>query len=99
MASDLHRSTRLVAFVLAHHADAAGHLPAGGVQSSGRLAHLAWITPKQARIALQQLEVRGFFERPDIRAWPPQEMVRPVTLTLPTAAARTEPAHTDEAVR
>jgi len=96
MASDLHRNTRTVAFVLAHHGGDAGHLPSGGPQSAARLAHLARITPKQARLSLQQLEVRHFIARPPIGEWPPTSVVRPVTLTIPPA--RTEPAHCAEAV-
>jgi hypothetical protein len=94
--SDLHRNTRTAAFVLAHHADESGVLSAGGPQSAGRLAHLARITPKQARLALQQLENWHYIVRPDIRDWPPNNPVRPVALTLPPLPARTEPPHTGE---
>ena len=96
LASELHRNTRIAAFVLAHHADEFGVLHAGGVQSASRLAHLARITPKQARLALQQLENWHFTERPDLRDWPPSNPVRPVALTLPPLPVRTEPPHTGE---
>ncbi|MFJ5156357.1 hypothetical protein ACIQCF_33315 [Streptomyces sp. NPDC088353] len=87
LSSTLHRNTRCVAFVLAHHADATGYLPAGGPQHASRLAHLARITPKQARLAMQQLENWHYLVRPDIRDWPPTEMVRPVRLTVPPVPA------------
>ncbi|MFJ8140625.1 hypothetical protein [Streptomyces sp. NPDC096013] len=96
MSSPLHRNTRIVAFVLAHHADELGVVCAGGVQAPTRLEHLARITPKQARLALQQLENWHFFVRPDIRDWPPGSPVRPLALTLPPLAARAEPPHTGE---
>ncbi|WP_435252065.1 hypothetical protein [Streptomyces tendae] len=89
LASDLHRNSRMVAFVLAHLADADGRLPAGGVQHAGRLAHLARITPKQARMSLMQLEVRHFIARPDIATWQPKgEVVRPISLETPAPSAR-----------
>lgn len=90
LASGLHRNTRIVALVLAHHADTAGYLPSGGVQLPARLAHLARITPKQARLALQQLTNWHYLTRPDIRDWPPSAPVRPVTLTLPPHPAPEE---------
>ncbi|KPC86279.1 hypothetical protein ADL35_12415 [Streptomyces sp. NRRL WC-3753] len=89
MASDLHRNSRIIAFVLAHHADADGHLPAGGIQHATRLAHLGRITPRQARLSLAQLGARGFITRPDIATWEPQDdVVRPITLTMPAPSAR-----------
>ncbi|MFJ2162551.1 MULTISPECIES: hypothetical protein [unclassified Streptomyces] len=96
MTSTLHRNTRICAFVLAHFADESGVVAAGGVQAPSRLEHLARVTPKQARLALQQLENWHYIVRPDIRDWPADRPVRPVALTLPPVAARTEPPHTDE---
>lgn len=89
LGSDLHRNSRMVGFVLAHFADADGHLPAGGAQHASRLAHLARITPRQARLSLTQLGARGFITRPDIATWEPQgEIVRPISLTMPGPSAR-----------
>ncbi|MGW5123007.1 hypothetical protein ACWEQ7_02900 [Streptomyces sp. NPDC004069] len=88
LASTLHRNTRIVAFVLAHRADATGYLPAGGPQHASRLSHLARITPKQARLALQQLENWHYLVRPDLRDWPATEMVRPIRLTVPLVPAQ-----------
>lgn len=89
LGSDLHRNSRAIAFVLAHLADADGNLPAGGVQHAGRLAHLARITAKQARMSLTQLEARHFITRPDIHTWVPQgDVVRPISLSMPGPAAR-----------
>ncbi|MEU9654427.1 hypothetical protein AB0E00_36800 [Streptomyces sp. NPDC048110] len=89
LSSDLHRNSRIIAFVLAHHADADGHLPAGGIQHASRLAHLGRITPRQARLSLTQLGARGFITRPDIATWEPQdEVVRPITLSMAASSAR-----------
>ncbi|WP_411090822.1 hypothetical protein [Streptomyces sp. 049-1] len=97
ISSSLHRNSRIIAFVLAHLADADGRLPAGGVQHAGRLAHLARITAKQARMSLTQLESRHFIARPDIHTWEPQNaVVRPITLTVPSSSTRRTEAHTGE---
>ncbi|MFJ9243778.1 hypothetical protein [Streptomyces sp. NPDC101776] len=95
LASDLYVPTRLIALVLAHHADASGHIPAGGPQSAGSMARECAVEPKTAQRALVKLENDGYLTRPDIRTWTPR-YIRPITLTLPTAAARTEPPHTGE---
>jgi hypothetical protein len=93
--SDLHLPTRLVAMWLAHHADASGHIPAGGPQDAGNLSRESSVAPKATRLALTKLERDGFIARPDIHTWT-HRYVRPITLTLPTASARTEPPHTGE---
>lgn len=87
LASGMHRNTRIIAFVLAHLAGDAGYLPAGGAHSVGRLTHLARITPKQVRLALQQLTNWHYLERPDTRDWPAVHEVRPVSLTVPPRPA------------
>jgi hypothetical protein len=95
-ASALHMPTRLIALLLAHHADASGHIPASGPQSAGRLARESGVSPKATRLALTKLELDGYIRRPDIHTWKARE-VRPITLALPaSAAARTEPPHTGQ---
>jgi hypothetical protein len=92
---------RIVGLVLAHLADAQGELPAGGPHSSAHLAHLSRLQKQRVRASLEALEDRGFMTRPDLGTWTqnPQRnsLVRPITLTLPAAARRTEPAHTSGA--
>ncbi|MFJ9381861.1 hypothetical protein [Streptomyces sp. NPDC101455] len=95
-ASDLHLPTRQIAMWLAHYAGAAGHIAAGGPQTADRLAKESSVTPRATRLALTKLELDGFITRPDIHTWT-HRYVRPITLTLPTASARTEPPHTGEA--
>lgn len=85
-ASYLHRNARLLGLVLAHHAGASGHLPAGGVQHAGRLADEAGMSAKSARLSLHHLEMAGFIRRPDLATWQPKPLVRPITLTVPTPA-------------
>lgn len=91
-----HRNARLLGFLLAHHAGAAGYLPAGGMQHAARLAEEAGMAAKQARISLWHLEMAGLISRPDITTWQPRDVLRPITLTFPTAGARTEPPSTGE---
>lgn len=94
--SDLHQPTRLVALLLAHYAGASGHIPAGGPQTAGRLAQESGVAPRATRLGLTKLETDGYITRPDIHTWTDRHRVRPITLTLPTAPARTEPPHTGE---
>lgn len=94
--SDLHMPTRLIALLLAHHAGAAGYIPAGGPQTAGRLARESGVSPKATRLALTKLEADGYVRRPDIHTWKARE-VRPVTLAVPApGGARTEPPSTGE---
>ncbi|MBZ6259730.1 hypothetical protein KVH22_29885 [Streptomyces olivaceus] len=96
LGSGLHRNSRVVALVLAHYADADGRLPAGGIQHTGRLVHLAKITPKQARLSITQLETQGFISRPDMATWEAKDVVRPVALVMPARGRRPVESHTDE---
>jgi hypothetical protein len=82
MSSGLHSPVRLVGLALAHYA-LGGHLPAGGIQTSPRLAERTALSPQTVRSALRDLERAGLIVRP--RAWP-ERIARPVTLTLPAAA-------------
>jgi hypothetical protein len=93
LSGELPFNARLVALVLAHCADAAGYLPADGPQNAHRVAERARLSAKQARVSLHQLEMAGYIRRPDIHTWQPRQIVRPVTLTRPAPATRTEPAH------
>ncbi|MFF8034889.1 hypothetical protein [Streptomyces sp. NPDC016626] len=95
--SELHFNARIVALVLAHCADAAGHLPPDGPQRAQRIAQRARITPRQARISLHLLEMAGLISRPDIHTWTHQDVVRPVTLTMPRQATHTQPTPPGEA--
>lgn len=95
--SDLHRGSRLVALVLSHYADGSGHLAQGGIQESAALQLATGLTGKNVRLSMKHLQHRGFLTRPDICTWSRQDVVRPVTLTMPPAAARPEPPHSGEA--
>ncbi|MEU6491119.1 hypothetical protein ABZ890_12080 [Streptomyces sp. NPDC046984] len=93
LAVDLpHHSARVLGFGLAHLAGTSGYL-APGTAHADRLGDTFHLTGKQVRLSLRQLEDRGLITRPDIHTWQPQDLVRPVTLTIPTAPARTEPPH------
>ncbi|MEU1474543.1 hypothetical protein [Streptomyces sp. NPDC005760] len=91
----VHCSVRLVALTLAHYAGPAGHLPAGGVQHSGRMSERTGLGPERVRNSLRLLERAGFLWRP---ARDPLNAgrVRPITLTLPPARARGELPSTGE---
>lgn len=97
MLSNLHRGTRHVALVLSHYADAQGELPENGVQHVAAMELATGMGGKNIRLSLTALERRGWLRRPDIRDWPAGRGVRPVTLTMPPAAARPEPPHNGEA--
>lgn len=97
MLSNLHRSSRHVALVLSHYADVHGELAEGGVQDVAALELATGLSGKNVRLSLTALERRGWLRRPDIREWPAGRGVRPVTLTMPPAAARPEPPHSGEA--
>ncbi|MFJ5059050.1 hypothetical protein ACIP96_06475 [Streptomyces nigra] len=94
LASTLPRFPRLVALILAHHADAAGHLPAGGFrQEVKNLSAEARIDTRTMRRVLNELEGAGWIRRPDSAAWATQTRTRPITLTVPSAATA-RPPHT-----
>ncbi|WP_405930346.1 hypothetical protein [Streptomyces sp. NBC_00827] len=82
LSGDLHSNARLVALVLAHHAGASGHLPAGHVQDARRLTRDCGLDGKFTRVSLNFLEERGYIARPSIHDWQ-EPRPRPVTLTLP----------------
>ena len=83
--SDLHRNSRYVALVLAHHADPHGELPAGGAQDATVLVALTGLSGKNVRASLSHLMHRGYIRRPSIHSWSAEQGVRPVTLTMPPA--------------
>jgi len=83
IASDLQRDQRHIALVLAHFADPFGELAPGGHQEAAKLSRAARMAPKRVRISLHDLELRGFIRRPSIHTWERQNLVRPVTLTVP----------------
>lgn len=94
--SPLHAMERLVALVLAHYAPD-GRLPADGFQHSTPMGARTGLSPARVRVGLRGLEKAGFISRPPMDAWENRPVPRPVTLTLPSAHARTEPPHTGEA--
>ncbi|MCZ4611842.1 hypothetical protein O3S80_50475 [Streptomyces sp. Lzd4kr] len=97
LAGKLPRAARHLAFVLAHHAGESGQLPAGGARhEAGHLAEDTRIDPRMVRRLLAELEIRGWISRPDAETWQPRSVVRPISLTLPRTAARTEPPSTGE---
>ncbi|MCC9712050.1 hypothetical protein E4N62_46715 [Streptomyces sp. MNU76] len=93
MADDLHTSARLIALILAHHADDQGVIAPGGRQDARLLAQDSGIEGKFVRISLERLERCHFISRPPIETWEDKDLVRPVFLILPNRF-RTEPAHT-----
>lgn len=96
--SDLHSHSRQVALTLSHCADPSGYLPEGGVQDADSLALMTGLSGKQIRLSLSYLLRRGYLTRPSIHSWYAdrhvQRGVRPITLTVPPPAARTQPPHT-----
>lgn len=90
-----HSSTRYVALTLAHYAGPAGHLPAGGMQHTGRMSERTGLGPERVRNSLRLLERAGFLWRPE-RDPAQASRVRPITLTMPSARARGELPNTGE---
>lgn len=88
-----HHAARLLGWGLAHLAGEAGYL-APGTAPAGRLARRFRLSGKQIRLSLSQLEHAGLISRPDIHTWRPQDLIRPITLTLPAADDRQEPPST-----
>ncbi|PZG97824.1 hypothetical protein C1I97_25145 [Streptomyces sp. NTH33] len=100
LTSTVRRDLRLLGLILSHHADAAGCLPAGGIQHAESLCALMRMEGRKVRQALNELELAHFIRRPNLHTWPRRDIVRPITLTLPTVAAvRTGPEHPGEAIR
>ncbi|MEU5111682.1 helix-turn-helix domain-containing protein [Streptomyces longwoodensis] len=91
LAAGLRPGDRTVALVLAHHADPAGYLPAGGRHKLGRLAWQAGMSRDGVRRALAALQQAGFIDRPDLSGWS-RRVMYPVTLTLPADAPSASPA-------
>ena len=95
MASGMHTSARLIALILAHHADDHGVIAAGGRQDAELLAEDSGIAGKYARISLTRLECTHFISRPPIETWDEAKGVRPITLRVPREF-RTQPPSTGE---
>jgi hypothetical protein len=95
MASGMHTSARLIALILAHHADAQGQIAAGGPQDARLLAQESGIEAKYVRVSLTRLERIHFISRPSIHTWEDKDAVRPVSLTMPHRF-RQEPPSTGE---
>lgn len=96
LSTAFHCSARLLALTLAHYAGPGGHLPAGGIQHTGRMAGRTGLGPERVRSDLRHLEKAGFLWRPD-RDPAKGNLVRPITLTMPAARARGELPSTGEA--
>ncbi|MFG2699558.1 hypothetical protein [Streptomyces sp. NPDC048386] len=95
-----HHNARLLGWALAHLAPSSGEFRAGSEQDAGHLALATRMTALQIRSSLRALEKAGLIVRAKGRVSGPQHaLARAFTLTLPSAAARTEPAHTGEADR
>ncbi|MFM9594499.1 hypothetical protein ACKI1O_34565 [Streptomyces scabiei] len=94
MASSMHSNCRLIAMVLAHHADEHGRIT-GGAQDAELLAQESGVQAKYVRISLNQLERRRYMRRPSIQDWPDDAGIRPITLT-PRSSSRAEPPSTGE---
>lgn len=96
-----HYAARLLGWGLAHLADGSGYLPPGSTRTE-RLGAAAGLSLRQVRMSLGHLQTAGLIVRPDADTWRPQELSRPITLTMPAAltggAQRTEPAHPARAV-
>ena len=82
---------RLLAFVLAHHAGADGHLPAGGIQHLGELARLTRLPQRSVKLSLRDLDRAGLLRRPPAPPGQQTHVARPITLTVPEAAERVPP--------
>ncbi|MBD0837393.1 hypothetical protein [Streptomyces sp. TRM68416] len=89
-----HHAARMLGWGLAHVAGTTGHL---GPQEKGHLARTLRLSPKQIRLSLVQLEAAGLIRRPDVHTWQADGLTRPITLTLPAAAARRVPPSTGQA--
>ncbi|MFJ2514669.1 hypothetical protein ACIPEL_15245 [Streptomyces griseoviridis] len=76
-----HRNAVLLGFALAHLAGDAGYVPAGAT-GLRRLARYACLTERETRMSLTQLERRQLVERPAADTWEPQDIPRPITLTI-----------------
>lgn len=83
---------RLVAFVLAYHAGADGHLPAGGIQHRGELARLTKLPQKSVKLSLRDLDRAGLLRRPPAPPGQQSHVARPITLTVPSTAERVPPS-------
>ncbi|MBK3575110.1 hypothetical protein JHN63_15075 [Streptomyces sp. MBT65] len=57
---------------------------------------MADVTPRLVKLALRDLQRRGYLWRPPIASGEQSQTARPITLTLPSASARTEPPHSGE---
>lgn len=96
-ASGMRFTARLVALTLATHARG-GMLPAGGIQSGGRLRELTGLNKERVQQCLRDLQKAGFIYRPPSPSGHNTHRARPLVLTLPSAAVRRqEPPSTGEA--
>lgn len=86
LSGSLYPLPRLTALVLARYAPG-GHLATGGVQHTPRLRKLTGMSSDALRHALRELELAGLISRPPADTWTRKATARPITLTLPSAAA------------
>lgn len=91
LASELRRDLRLIGLIFSHYADGSGRLSMDGPQRIETLCALARIDGKRVRVILRELELSGYIRRPNLHTWRNRAAARPIVLTLPAAAARTEP--------
>jgi hypothetical protein len=98
--SELHHTAKLLAWSLAHLAPSSGQFQAGTSKDAGHLAVATRLTARQIRMGLRALDRAGLIVlAPGAVNGQEHALARAFTLTLPSAAARTEPAHTGGADR
>lgn len=97
LASGLDMASRALAFALAHHADVSGRITGSSHLSADRLRGEAGLSQDQTTRAFEALHMARLIARPSRHTWDRARGRRPITLTIPPAAARTEPPHTGEA--
>lgn len=93
-----HHNALLLGWSLAHAANASGYLPSS-ITGPGNLARRSRLNKAQVQLSVTQLERAGLIRRPDPHTWPDRHAPRPITLTVPDAAAavRRVPPHTGAA--
>ncbi|MET9089661.1 hypothetical protein ABZX77_48725 [Streptomyces sp. NPDC004237] len=92
-----HHTANLLGWALAHLAPSSGEFRAGTAKDAGHLARATRLTGRQIRMGLKALEGAGLLVRARGEVIGQEHaLARGFTLTLPSAAARTEPAHTGE---
>lgn len=82
--SDLHPFSRLLAMMLAHYADGAGHIPSSDILAAPRLAKACNVSLQNIGMSLNVLYRERYLDRGPVGGHAP----RSVTLTLPPSYQR-----------